>query len=819
MAETDTDTEQDEKKSPGWFARATDWLAQPGVPNPSTEPIRVPSGNPPPPARDRWWQDVTAPAAAPEPTSAPTPTPAPAPPSSDQGPAMPSPAALAEYGPMVSAFSKASGIPEGALWATILGESGPWTNAGKPTPRGKAGEVGPAQLNPTYHPTAPAMSDKENVWEGMLALQKMVQQHGLEKGLARYMGTGPKAEARGRDRVAAMNAYEAQRAPAGGAEPGEAGGADVAGTTLPAFTFPSPAADGEPPPTTPTLRAPKEFTFPAPTAPTAPTAAGPDERATGGPEAALPDAAVGPDERATAAPEPPGPALPEPKTMRGPTPDLETPEGGWDPTATDPNAARARAAYRALARQQAQAPDPMAVASARALQNMERQEQYQAKLEAARQEATAAVRERSQKLVAEVEGARNDLVGYLERTRQPVPPELQKTPKAPDVTIRPWLDPEGKNAISVIAQTLGMLAVGAAGAYNKTPLTAMQYFREAAEAWRRDEVDTANSKLKQFEMAVTSIKNDNDVALKQYELADKQYAHNLDAKKAMMVVKMDGLNLNEKALDLMNKPYEEARQASKAQFEMSSKILDELTKYRKVDATLGKNRGNLPKNEIGARAIMAHTRAELAKLAPEDTEQRTLLEREYTQAKEVVDGIHAAKAQDNVQNLANANANKQIGESQKALMLGDAAAGQLNRLAQFYAVLEEYHALPSDQTSAQAWLATFRKNLAAQPLPVQAAWQGVEQFFAPTVIGMERTFFDDKGTRSKEAFGNLKKTIMSYPAAMQVIDSLKGTIEDHVEIHKRRIEEQEAFLQTAPQRVYQAPGLPAAAEPAESEED
>jgi hypothetical protein len=284
-------------------------------------------------------------------------------------------------------------------------------------------------------------------------------------------------------------------------------------------------------------------------------------------------------------------------------------------------------------------------------------------------------------------------------------------------------------------------------------------------------------------------------------------------------VKMDGLNLNEKALDLMNKPYEEARQASKAQFEMSSKILDELTKYRKVDATLGKNRGNLPKNEIGARAIMAHTRAELAKLAPEDTEQRTLLEREYTQAKEVVDGIHAAKAQDNVQNLANANANKQIGESQKALMLGDAAAGQLNRLAQFYAVLEEYHALPSDQTSAQAWLATFRKNLAAQPLPVQAAWQGVEQFFAPTVIGMERTFFDDKGTRSKEAFGNLKKTIMSYPAAMQVIDSLKGTIEDHVEIHKRRIEEQEAFLQTAPQRVYQAPGLPAAAEPAESEED
>ena len=271
-------------------------------------------------------------------------------------------------------------------------------------------------------------------------------------------------------------------------------------------------------------------------------------------------------------PGPLGPGLPAPKGF------LEEPVGGWDPTATAPNAGLARGAYAALTGSPPAAGSVLMDEAGRSLENMKREQDVQKIVVAAKDAATEQARAKQAAAIEKVKAASADYVAYLENTKQPVPPELQKSPPKPDVKIRPWLDPEGKDAISVIVQTLGMMAVGAAGLTLKAPMTAMTYFREAAEAWRRDEVDQANSKLKQFEMTMTGIKNDNELALKQYEIADKQYAHNIDAKKAMVAGQLDQLNLSEKAVELISKPYEEALAASKTQFDQSAKILDEVAK-------------------------------------------------------------------------------------------------------------------------------------------------------------------------------------------------------------------------------------------------
>ena len=104
------------------------------------------------------------------------------------------------YGQMIKAWALATGYPEELAWATLMGESGSFLNAGQAVPRGASGEYGPMQLNPRYFPTAGQMSEKENVWTGLMHLKSKLDQYGAQTGLTRYMGQGPEAEQRGEER-------------------------------------------------------------------------------------------------------------------------------------------------------------------------------------------------------------------------------------------------------------------------------------------------------------------------------------------------------------------------------------------------------------------------------------------------------------------------------------------------------------------------------------------------------------------------------------------------------------------------------------------
>src|SRR5262245_3622800 len=174
-----------------------------------------------------------------------------------------------------------------------------------------------------------------------------------------------------------------------------------------------------------------------------------------------------------------------------------------------------------------------------------------------------------------------DLAEYRKGMREARPPlpELKDAPAVPDLKIRPWLDPEGKDALTVIGKTLGMLATGISGVVLNAPQTALRQFREAAEAWRRDEVDTANSRFQQFKATVSQIELNNTNALRRYELADQRYGANIQAKHAAVLADLEEFKLQDQLAISAQLPYQLAQEAIDKSIGDSKTILDATDKF------------------------------------------------------------------------------------------------------------------------------------------------------------------------------------------------------------------------------------------------
>jgi hypothetical protein len=338
---------------------------------------------------------------------------------------------------------------------------------------------------------------------------------------------------------------------------------------------------------------------------------------------------------------------------------------------------------------------------------------------------------------------------------RPTQPKLAQMPAAPDVTIRPWLDPEGKSLVSVIAQTLGMLAVGAAGAYYHTPMTAMRYFREAAEDWRRDEVDAASSKLKKFEMEVGRAKSNNEVMLKKYELADKEFAHNIDAKKAMVLAAADELKLDDEATRLGQLGYEQAVAASKADFDNWSKIQTHLEKFADLEIKMRKAQAtgdSVQKNPFAAAGMVEALRDKIKVEA--DPAKKADLQRQADQITRQLQSDQSrnleklqAAALINVGKVMVPKINTQIDQM-------DRFASDLVRFDDAVRVLGAAGVLPDTPTPI-ARLGTEIQNLFpskwADP-KVQQALTAVQTLGPALMVTYERVVENNIGIRVREAF-------------------------------------------------------------------
>jgi hypothetical protein len=149
----------------------------------------------------------------------------------------------------------------------------------------------------------------------------------------------------------------------------------------------------------------------------------------------------------------------------------------------------------------------------------------------------------------------------------------------------------------MIAKNLEMLMMGIGGIALKTPLTALKDFRETAEAWRRDEVDVASSRMNDFKLKVEQIRGNNELALQHMELIDKQYRGNVEAKKAALLSHLDDLKMDEHLYTAMQLPWAEAQQAFKQQFDSAKTILDSVDKLTETQVKLAALKGeDAPKN-------------------------------------------------------------------------------------------------------------------------------------------------------------------------------------------------------------------------------
>jgi hypothetical protein len=393
------------------------------------------------------------------------------------------------------------------------------------------------------------------------------------------------------------------------------------------------------------------------------------------------------------------------------------------------------------------------------------------------------------------------------------PPTLKTTPAAPDVKIRPWLDPEGKDALSVIVQSLGMLAVGTMGISQKAPLTAMKYFREAAENWRRDEVDAANSKLKQFEMTMTGIKNDNEVALKQYEIADKERTFNVEAKKALVLSKLQEAGLGDKQLALASQPYDDARKSIEDQLGAAKAGLDGLDKYFKIAAATQKSLTALPKTPDGAMVNLADIKTRLADPAT-TPDQRTELLRQQTINTDFLNQHVKLKQETDANSNLIRSAGVGLTKAQDAVTQIDGAANRLNELYDAYKILNDAAGpLAASRTKLDEFAALVRRNVKAYPPKVQAAMRVVESFTNPTVVGVDRAFFGDKGgSRAKEAYTLLTDRFVPWNEARGMFEFLGRVLTEERSRQQHWADTHNAVLKGATTGgVPSTPSAPAAA--------
>jgi hypothetical protein len=346
---------------------------------------------------------------------------------------------------------------------------------------------------------------------------------------------------------------------------------------------------------------------------------------------------------------------------------------------------------------------------------------------------------------------------------QPTPPTLTKPPAVPDLKVRPWLDPEGKNALSVIAQSLGMLATGIGGLAIGAPKTALSQFREAAENWRRDEKDRAESNWQDFQATIEQMRAENTQALQMYDIAERQYGANILAKQASMIAETKAVGLEDANIMAMSMPYELARQGHEAILRTTAVIQEQATRMAAVFQRWDKATADVPASPWRATAQI-HT-LESAMKTERDPEKRSEMQNRVDTLKASVQQYNDDQTKQRIAAAGATLTEKMLPAWVQSTQTVDRFQRRLGSLHAAYKVLDREGLLrggPAAVSEIPAWIQ--RANPAAwEKKDVQEALGVINTFFAPQTVGFDRTMLDDKGARFQQAYGTaLHNPLMPY---------------------------------------------------------
>jgi hypothetical protein len=182
-------------------------------------------------------------------------------------------------------------------------------------------------------------------------------------------------------------------------------------------------------------------------------------------------------------------------------------------------------------------------------------EKHRADLMAEWKQREQAITEARDAAVKKFQGVEDQYTALLKRP----PPEFtgfRPPPEVPDIQVRPWLVPTGQQNLSTILQGLSALAVGVAGAAVGAPRNALQYFYNAAESWRQDQIDQGNAAFKNFQTQMAIVKNENDLRSQIYDVALKRYGANQVAAHAAVVVALEEVGQHDAALKAASTSFE-----------------------------------------------------------------------------------------------------------------------------------------------------------------------------------------------------------------------------------------------------------------------
>lgn len=385
---------------------------------------------------------------------------------------------------------------------------------------------------------------------------------------------------------------------------------------------------------------------------------------------------------------------------------------------------------------------------------LRRMEQEQAGMDAATTKAIALATTRNE-MRKDFEKAQEDaLKAYHEALgeKRPQIPDLRKPPEVPDVKIRPWLDPEGKDALSMIAQTLGMLATGIGGLVIGAPKTAMKLFRDAAEDWRQGEVDRAASNWKAFEGEMVRMKAENEQALQVYEMKDKEYGANQLAKRAAVIVEFERQKNFDAATAAAMVPMELAIQGHHQALEGISKIMDAQAKWGKVVTDYELKKTEIPAS-IGGKVGKYQATLKLLE-SEQDPAERTSLQRRAEVLKDAI-AQEQKLLMDRYEALGGISvAKEQIPKLQQSLGQLDGFLADTTRFAQALDRFSKAGMLPSTPTPFSQWGTWFTRMFSAKMKDpqVQEDYQTILTH-VPMLMGTyERTIENLIGMRHRDFF-------------------------------------------------------------------
>jgi len=389
--------------------------------------------------------------------------------------------------------------------------------------------------------------------------------------------------------------------------------------------------------------------------------------------------------------------------------------------------------------------------------------------------------------------------GAAVESPRPVAPTLVKMPTPPDLTPRPWLDPEGRDALRTITQGLGALAVGVAGLAVGAPKTMLRYYREALEDWQKDEHERGNAKWREFQGEVQRVEGDNADALKIYDLMDRQYGANVAAKRAAVLTHLDALGLEDHVLKASMLPLEASRKALHDEGQITGSMLQAAQHLDTIE---------LKQAEIAAKA---------GKLADPKTVVQMMLAREQetdpVKQRALDKAISAAKSYN--LSLAQARADqgvaaKEVVALDKKLLQTDEMERGLRGLWTDYRTLQKAGLLPEKPTTISGWVAgahrQFGENWTDE---AQAAANRIQHFYPQKIVQFERSQ-GDIGARVKAAYGPLENAFVPYAQAKGIITGMMEQIDSLRTLYR----EQRGRLSTG----IAAPGASASEPEAETED-